>query len=89
MIQGGMNLVCTTHAPFLRVVHDWVFCDGAANEGIAGTDTASLQPQGYSPVSHALPAVKPTKRAQVPPRLTLQGRHDVGDELVHSEPSGA
>jgi len=34
-----MNLVCTTHAPFLRAVHDWVFCDGAANEGIAGTDT--------------------------------------------------
>jgi len=34
MIQGGMNLIWTTHA-----VHDWVFCDGATNEGVAGADT--------------------------------------------------
>jgi len=34
VIQGGMNLVWTT-----RVVHDRVFCDGAANEGIASADT--------------------------------------------------
>jgi len=39
MIQGGMNLVWTTHAPFLRAVHDRVFCVGAANEGVAGADT--------------------------------------------------
>jgi len=34
VIQGGMNLVWTT-----RVVRDWVFCDGAANEGVANADT--------------------------------------------------
>jgi len=34
-----MNLVWTTRAPFLRAVRDWVFCDGAANEGIGGADT--------------------------------------------------
>ena len=89
MIQGGMNLVWTTRAPFLRAVRDRVFCDGAANEGVADADTsASLQPRGYAPVSRTLPAVKPTKHAQVPPSLTLRGRHDVGDELVHREPSG-
>jgi len=33
-----MNLVWTTRAPFLRAVCDWVFCDGAANEGVAGAD---------------------------------------------------
>jgi len=39
MIQGGMNLVWTTNAPFLQAVHDRVFCVGAANEGVAGADT--------------------------------------------------
>ena len=39
MIQGGMNLVWTTRAPFLRAVRDQVFCDGAANEGVGGADT--------------------------------------------------
>jgi len=39
MIQGVINLVWTICVPFLRVVHDWVFCNGAANEGIAGADT--------------------------------------------------
>ena len=39
MIQGVMNLVWTTRASFLRAVCDRVFCDGAANEGVAGTDT--------------------------------------------------
>jgi len=34
MIQGGMNLVWTTHA-----VRDWMFCDGATNEGVAGANT--------------------------------------------------
>jgi len=38
VIQGGMNLVWTTRAPFLRVVRDRVFCDSAANEGVAGAD---------------------------------------------------
>ena len=39
VIQGGMNLVWTTRAPFLRMACDWVFCNGAANEGVAGADT--------------------------------------------------
>jgi len=34
VIQGGMNLVWTT-----RVIRDRVFCDGAANEGVASADT--------------------------------------------------
>ena len=84
MIQGGMNLIWTT-----RAVRDRVFCDGAANEGVASADTRVTAPRGYAPVSHALPSVKPTKHAQVPLRLTLWGRHYVGDELVQHEPSGA
>jgi len=83
VIQGGMNLVWTTRAPFLWAVHDRVFCDGAANEGVASADNHVTAASGYALVSRALPAVKPTKHAQVPPRLTLRGRHDVGDELVH------
>jgi len=39
MIQGGMNLVWTTRSPILQVVCDRVFCDSAANEGVAGADT--------------------------------------------------
>jgi len=39
MIQGVMNLVWTTRVPFLQVVRDQVFCDGAAIEGIASADT--------------------------------------------------
>ena len=77
MIQGGMNLVWTT-----RVVCDRVFCDSAANEGVASADTRVTAASGYAPVSCASPSVKPTKHAQVPLRLTLWGRHDVGDELV-------
>ena len=84
-----MNLVWTTRAPFLRAVRDRVFCDGAANEGIGGADTRITAASGYAPMSRASPGVKPTKHAQVPPRLTLRGRHNVGDELVHREPSGA
>ena len=84
MIQGGINLVWTTRAPFLQAVRDRVFCDGTANENVAGADNRVT-----APVSRALPAVKPTKHAQVPPGLTLWGRHDVSDELVHREPSGA
>ena len=68
MIQGGMNLVWTTHAPFLRVVCDRVFCDGAANEGVAGADTHVTAASGL----RTSPAVKPTKHAQVPPRLTVR-----------------
>ena len=59
MIQGGMNLVWTTRAPFLRAS--------------PAQTTVSLQPRGYAPVSRALLAVKPTNHAQVPPRLTLRG----------------
>ena len=73
MIQGGMNLVYTTRVPFLRAVRNRVFCDGAANEASPAQTTVSLLPRGYAPVSCALPAVKPTKHAQVPPRLTLRG----------------
>jgi len=32
-----MNFVWTNCAPFLQAVRDWVFCDGAANEGVDGT----------------------------------------------------
>ena len=50
MIQGGMNLVWTwtTHAPFLRVVCDRVFCDGAANEGVTSADTRVTAASGSS-----------------------------------------
>ena len=37
MIQGGMNRVWTTRAPFLWGGTRPVFCDGAANVGVAGT----------------------------------------------------
>jgi len=70
MIQGGMNLVWTTCAPFLRMVRDRVFCDGAANEGVAGAGTCVTAASGYALMSCASLAVKPTKHAQVPPRLT-------------------
>jgi len=39
VIQGVMNLVWSTRVPFLWVVRDQVFCDGAAIEGIASADT--------------------------------------------------
>jgi len=73
MIQGGMNLVWTTRAPFLQVVQDRVFCYSAANEGVAGADTCVIAAWGYATVCCASPAVKSTQHAQVPPRLTLQG----------------
>ena len=41
VIQGGMNLVWTT-----RVVCDRVFCDGAANEGVASADTRGTAASG-------------------------------------------
>ena len=77
MIQGGMNLVWTT-VPL------------SYGRYVTGCSApASMQPQGYTTVSRASPAVKPTKHAHLPPRLTLGRRHDVSNELIHREPSGA
>ena len=41
-----MNLVWTTRAPFLWAVCDWVFCDGTANEGVAGADNSVTASSG-------------------------------------------
>jgi len=85
-----MNLVWTTRAPFLWAVRDQVFfCDDTANEGVTGADTRVAAASGYAPVSRASLVVKPMKHTQVLPRLTLRGRHDVGNEFVHRKPSGA
>jgi len=70
-----MNLVWTTRAPFLRAVCDWVFCDGTANEGVAGADT-------YVTAASGLCTHEP-RFASSETDEALRGRHDVGDELVH------
>ena len=85
MIQGGMNLIWSTRAPFLRVVHDRVFCDGTANEGVAGADTCVTAASGLrTHESHFAGGETEEARSGVPLRLTLRGRHDVGTCLLRT-----
>jgi len=83
VIQGGMNLVWTTRAPFLRAVRDRVFCDGAANEGIAGTYTHVTAASGLCTREPCFASGETDEAGSGATEATLQGRHDVGDELVY------
>jgi len=91
MIQGGMNLVWTTRAAFLRAVRDRgrVFCDGAANEGVAGADTRVTAASKLRTREPRFVGSETDETRSGATKSDPAGRHYVSDELVHREPSGA